>query len=59
MADGSYAGYAIRIGIIVLSVAMILFMLGRRDLYPLWTVGLIGLVGVWTLVSLARAVTDW
>lgn len=58
MADGSYGGYVIRVGVVVLAVAMVLFMLGRPDLYPLWTVGLIGLVGAWTLVSLVRSVTD-
>lgn len=58
MAETSLSGYAVRIGIVVLSVAMIWFMLGRPDLYPLWTVGLIAFMGLIGAVSLARAIVD-
>lgn len=57
MAGDSLTGYAVRIGVIVLSVLMIWFMLGRPDLYPLWTVGLIGLMGGVAVLSLVRAVS--
>jgi hypothetical protein len=58
MAETSLTGYAVRIGVVVLSLAMIYFMLGRPDLYPLWTVGLIAFMGVIGAVSLVRAVVD-
>lgn len=58
MAETSLTGYAVRIGVVVLSLAMIFFMLGRPDLYPLWTVGLIAFMGVIGAVSLVRAVVD-
>lgn len=58
MAETSLTGYAVRVGVIVLSLAMIWFMLGRPDLYPLWTVGLIALLGGVGAVSLVRAVFD-
>lgn len=57
MADRSVTGYAIRVGVVVLSAVMIWFMLGRRELYPLWTVGLIAAMGVFAVVSLARYVS--
>lgn len=57
MADRSLAGYAIRIGVIVLSAAMIWFMLGRSELYPLWTVGLIGVMGAVAALSLAQYIS--
>lgn len=56
MAGGSIAGYAVRIGVIVLSAVMIWFMLGRPDLYPLWTIGLIALLGGVAALSLVRVV---
>ena len=50
-------GIAIRLGIGVLGVAMVVFMLRvRPDLYPLWTVVLIGLVALGGFVSLYRLV---
>jgi hypothetical protein len=58
MADRSLTGYAIRIGIFVLSVVMVWFMLGRPELYPLWTVGLIGALGAVSVLSLFRYVSD-
>lgn len=57
MADRSVTGYAIRVGVVVLSAVMIWFMLGRRELYPLWTVGLIAAMGAFAVVSLARYVS--
>lgn len=57
MAGAGLAGYAVRIGVIVLSVVMIWFMLGRPDLYPLWTVGLIALMGGVAALSLFRVVS--
>lgn len=56
MAGTSLSGYAIRVGVVVLSLVMIWFMLGRRELYPLWTVGLIALVGAFGALSLFRVV---
>ena len=58
MAGTSVTGYAIRAGIVVLSALMVWFMLGRRDLYPLWTVGLIAAVGGLTALSFVRLVRD-
>lgn len=51
------SAYAVRIGVILLSLAMVLFMLGRPELYPLWTVVLIGLLGAVAALSLFRYVT--
>lgn len=58
MAETSLSGYAVRIGVVVLSLAMVWFMLGRPELYPLWTVGLIAIMGVVGAVSLARAIVE-
>ena len=50
-------GIVIRLGIGVLGVVMVAFMLRvRPDLYPLWTVILIGLVALGGFVSLYRLV---
>lgn len=49
-------GIVIRLGIGVLGVAMVLFMLRRPDLYPAWTLVLIGLVALGGFVSLYRLV---
>lgn len=57
MADRSLAGYAIRIGVVVLSAAMIWFMFGRPELYPLWTIGLIAAMGTVAALSLVRYVS--
>lgn len=51
------SGYAVRIGVILLSLAMVVFMLGRPELYPLWTVVLIGFLGAVAALSLFRYVT--
>lgn len=50
-------GIVIRLGVGVLGTAMVLFMLQRPELYPLWTVVLIGLMAVVGFVSLFRTVT--
>lgn len=51
-------GIAVRLGIGVLGTVMVLFMLQRRELYPLWTVVLIGLFAVAGYVSLFRTVVE-
>jgi predicted membrane channel-forming protein YqfA (hemolysin III family) len=51
-------GIVIRLGIGVLGLAMVLFMLQRPELYPLWTVVLIGLVALGGFVSLVRLVRE-
>lgn len=58
MAGASLAGYAVRIGVIVLSAVMVWFMLGRPELYPLWTVGLIAIMGGVAGLSLVRVVYE-
>lgn len=54
MAGISIAGAALRLGIVVVAILMVLFMLTRRDLYPIWTVALIAGVGIVAIISLVN-----
>lgn len=58
MADVDLSGLGLRGGIVVLAILMVWFMLGDRELYPLWTIGMIAAIGLIAAVSFFRYVTD-
>jgi hypothetical protein len=48
---------AAKIVVTIVSVTAVLFMVGDPDLYPVWTLVMIGGIGVFTLFSLYGDVT--
>lgn len=58
MVGSNWRRAAVAIGVGVLATAMVVFMLQFPDLYPLWTVAMIGGVGALSYLSAFRTVTD-